>query len=145
MRRLFANRAGPTSCRGRGQALVEFALVAPLVFFLFFVLIEAGRLGASAAMVAEAARAAAHAGSFNSVTTDAPLRKAARDAVPLLGSLPDAAFTINPRGTDSGGPARVPGGTISVTVAFDYTVLPVFSTVFGSTLRLDSTSVMGVE
>lgn len=139
---------GAAARRGRaarGQSLVEFALAAPLLFILFLLLFEGARLGASAAMVTQAARAAAHAGSFAVVTTDAPLRAAGSAGVPLLGVLPASAFTIVPAGTDEGGPGRSPGGSIAVTVHVDYTVLPIFAPLLGSTLRLTSTTTMPVE
>lgn len=131
--------------RRPAQAMVEFAIVAPLLFFLFFALIEGGRLGVSAAMVVNAAREAAHAGTFDSVDTDAPLRTAANRAVPMLGTLPASAFTISPKGTDNGGPGRAAGGTISVTVDYAFPVNPLFATLFGNSLSLRSTSTMSVE
>lgn len=41
--RVAANRLSPARRRSRGQALPEFALVAPLFFLLLFGIIEAGR------------------------------------------------------------------------------------------------------
>jgi Flp pilus assembly protein TadG len=131
--------------RHGGQALIEFALVVPMFLSLAFMVLEAGRFGASLIMVTNAAREAAHAGSFVSVTTDAPLLTAANQSVPMLGTLPASAVRVTPAGTDNGGPGRTTGGTISVTVTFNYTVLPLFSNVLGTTIPMSASSVAPVE
>ncbi len=130
-----------------GQTTVEFALVSLLLITLSLFVVEAGRFGASYIMVASAAREGAHAGSFASVTTDAPLIAAANQAVPLLGTLPASAVSISPAGTDSSpaGPGRTPGGTITVTVTYTYSTLDMFSYIFGTTFSMTATSSMPVD
>lgn len=124
---------------------MEFALVVPAFFSIAFLVLEAGRFGASLIMVTNAAREAAHAGSFVSVITDAPLRTAANRSVPMLGTLPASAVQVTPAGTDSGGAGRSAGGTISVTVTYSYTVFPLFASVLGATIPMSATSVTQVE
>jgi len=58
--------------RSRGQALVEFALVFPLLFFLLALSIDLFRVDWVTSTVAEAARQGARQGVANEVPTDDP-------------------------------------------------------------------------
>lgn len=138
---------GPRGSRVRepGQAAVEFALAAPLLFFLFFMLIEAARFGVSLVMVGSVARQAAHAGAFASVTTDAPLVAAGNQVTNLLGTLPASAFTITPAGTDNGGPGRSVGGTVRVAATYQFPVHPLFTTFLGNGVAMSAAAQMPVE
>jgi Flp pilus assembly protein TadG len=70
--------------RERGGFTVEFALVFPLVVFILFVIIDAGRFIATRTMLAQAAAAGARAACLSSTTDPAPIQQAARDAAPAL-------------------------------------------------------------
>ncbi|GEM_PF-5101082 len=127
-----------------GQSTVELALVAMTLFMLSLFVIEVGRFSATYVMLANSTREAAHAGSFASVTTDAPLVTAANQASPLLGTLALSNFTIAPAGTDNGGTGRTAGGTITVTTTYSYNVLAAFN-IFDAPVTLTSTAQTKVE
>ncbi len=129
----------------RAQSLLEFALVIPALLLMLFGVLEVGRFRATADMVAQAARAGAHAGSFVSVKTDAPIIDAANKGVPLLGTLPASAVVTEPLGTDRSGPGRTKGGTITVTVTSIFRPTLFFAQFVGSSVPLSATSVQPVE
>ena len=114
--------------RSRGQAMVEFALVAPLFFLLVFAIIDFGRYVYTTNGLEQAAREAARIGSVgmrdgcaSTSTRDACIQQVARGRVPGLGgalSFPAAAtgeavsgpLTGPYAGTGRYGCFRVPGG-----------------------------------
>lgn len=130
--------------RSRAQAMVEFALVLPLAGLLIGVLIEGCVLVATAATVANAARAAAHIGSFVAAT-DTQILAAANTKTPLLHTLPCSAVVVTPRGSGGcpSGSGRVAGSTVTVTVNYTYRVMLLGA--LGTTIPLTATAIKQVE
>ncbi len=87
--------------RLRGQALVEFALVAPVLILLLFGLVDASRIGQSAVTVAEAARDGARQAAADASAADAPFDPAG------AGPCPGTAVTSAASGTGCLRDARV--------------------------------------
>jgi Flp pilus assembly protein TadG len=81
--------------RGRGQALVEFALVIPLFVLLIFGLIDLGRAVYINNSLAEAARDGARYGSVQARAFDDASRDAVADWVEArLSAVPDPNITV---------------------------------------------------
>jgi Flp pilus assembly protein TadG len=127
--------------RTRGQALVEFALVAPIFFFIILATIEAGRLMYHYAMLnhatREGARYAIIHGANSSDPTGPPadgsgadVKQAVRDAsLGLVGTLDVLAPVYSPIGSEcgDGGGTNDRGSSVVVAVTFSYPpILPVF-------------------
>ena len=64
-KRLRAATATPSRGRPRGQSVVEFALVVPVLFFLVIMIADFGRLYTAAVAIESAAREAADYGAFD--------------------------------------------------------------------------------
>jgi hypothetical protein len=127
--------------RSRGQALVEFALVAPLFFILLLGIIEAGRFIYHYEMLNNAARAGVryaiiHGAESGDPTgppddpTGADVRQAVSDAAISLVGVGDLTFV----GPDYSGPNGVTnkrGSTVNLSVGFAYSplipVLPIIN------------------
>jgi hypothetical protein len=78
----------------RGQALVEFALVAPVLLLILFGLVDASRISQSAVTVAEAARDGARQAVADASAADAPFDPA--------GSGPCPGFTVTSAASGTG-------------------------------------------
>jgi Flp pilus assembly protein TadG len=92
--------------RARGQALVEFALVAPALFMVFLGIFEIGRLFAIYIALQQGAQEAARIGSLPS-STQAQIVQQARNQTPLIGAglqdCSDNAITASACTSPSGG------------------------------------------
>lgn len=97
--------------RSRGQTLVEFALVLPIVILLFMILFDFGRVIFAQNAIAHDAREATRVGSVGTsdlfVAQDfadryVEIRRAARAIMPLA-DLPDSAITGGPATCDGTG------------------------------------------
>lgn len=107
-----------TCDRGRGQAMVEFALVAPLFFFLLFFAVTAGFYTLERASAVNAATAGARiaAGAQPSDLNQPALAEARSEAVRLLGSSMPGTSVRVPAAIFSPCPAldRIPEATVFV-------------------------------
>ena len=122
----------------KGQALVEFALIIPMLLLLVFGVIEFGRIFGAGLTVNNSAREGARLGAIGA-TDSAIITRVTNSAGILDSSL--VAVTITP--TES---SRVRGGDIQVNVSYPVTVVaPFISIITGDTVIVDSTCVMRVE
>ena len=122
----------------KGQALVEFALIIPMLLLLVFGVIEFGRIFGAGLTVNNSAREGARLGAIGA-TDSAIITRVTNSAGILDSSL--VAVTITP--TES---SRVRGGDIQVNVSYPVTVVaPFISIITGNIVIVDSTCVMRVE
>lgn len=107
--------------RRRGQGLVEFALVAPLMIFMLLITVDFARAYSAYIEVSNAARAGAIFGARSAelANDDDAVRDAALLETPTIyGSAPTVTPDLD---TDAGGYPR-----ISVTVEYDFSPLIIF-------------------
>ena len=141
--------------RSRGQTLVEFAMVLPIIFVVLVATLDLGRAVFVYNTLAQSARYAARLAIVNQNLTD--VRTAAIDSAPTLGLTTanvDVCFKIaftsqtdcsNPSVDNCPQNARTIGCLALVKTHVSYTPLtPVISTLFPS-LALSSTSVGSIE
>ncbi len=121
----------------KGQSLLEFALVLPLVILLVVGTIDLGYAVFLQNTISNAAREGARAGIIIA-NGDAQIRARVRTTAPGL-DLPDGQIIITPASSRS---FHEP---ITVTVTFPYHPLTPVIGSFVSTVNLSSTSVMSVE
>jgi len=123
-----------------GQALVEFALILPLLILILMGIFDLGRAFYAYSVVANAAREGARAGVI-ATATDADIRAAVRRYAIGLEPIPDSKITIIPSGS------RTSGGIVVVKVEYDFTaVTPLIDTFLpNGKLTLSSTATMRVE
>ncbi len=120
--------------KNRGQAMVEFALVLPILLLLLFGMIEFGRVFHEYLVVTHAAREGARVATLGG--TDAEILSSvniAADSVP--------ATVIVPQGT------RVRGSQVTVTVTSQVPIItPLFSAIIPQNpFPVSGTSIMRVE
>ncbi len=122
----------------KGQALVEFALIIPMLLLLLFGIIEFGRIFGAELTVNNGAREGARLGAIGA-SDSAIITRVTNSSGMLDSSL--VAVTITP--VES---SRVRGGDIQVNVSYPVMVVaPFISTLIGETVIVDSTCVMRVE
>ena len=135
--------SGQEKRRGRGQALVEFALIVPVFALILFALLDFGRVIYTQNTVEQAAREASRAGTLEAVDAAwkySQIRSAAINSAAGIG-LVNA--NISGQGCDD---CFYPGGAISgeivvVTVSTRVDlVTPILSQVVGGTFNVTSTS-----
>lgn len=120
----------------RGQSLVEFALILPLLILMLFGIIDFGRIFHAYLTIDHAGREAARAASIGKDDTQVT-NTAVTDAVGL--GLTADRVAITPTGT------RVSGNEVSITITYPITFLtPVIGSIVGS-ITLEDTTVMRVE
>lgn len=126
------------SCRG--QALVEFAMVLPLLVMLLLGLFDFGRGIAIYTSLAHSAREGARTGIYTSAT-DTDIRDTVRSQGVILTGLPDANIMITPPDP------RNSGDSLIVSVAYDFeAATPLISSFWGGgPLRITSTATVRVE
>jgi Flp pilus assembly protein TadG len=117
--------------RERGSAVVEFALVFPVVVFLMFGLLDAGRLMISQGMLSYAMISGARIAAVSSTTSWNTVQTAAVAAAPILG-IPQSAihYTLNGGTQDSGFTTRTTGDIMRVYSTYNFR--PAFLTVLGN-------------
>lgn len=130
--------------RGRhrllGQALVEFALVSPVLLFFLLGIVDFGRAVSSFIAVSEGAREGARAGIYATATDD-DIRNTVRLQSPMLGTLSDANISITPAYP------RGSGDNLAVGVSCDLEIYaPLINLIWGGgPLHLSDTARMKVE
>jgi len=122
----------------KGQALVEFALVLPLLLLLLFGIIEFGRVFGAELTVSNSAREGARVGAVGA--DDSVIIARAATAAGILDS---SLLSVGITPEES---ARVRGGDIQVNVSYPVTIVAPFISAFtGDTVMVDSTCVMRIE
>jgi Flp pilus assembly protein TadG len=151
-------KAGPSrrrSGRGRGQALVEFALVIPIFMLVLSGILDFGFLLYSRMTVINATREGAHAAILLTKTPTAihstvlgRVQSVAGVAGLTVASLTESEACVNTQSTSACSlvtPAAYPVAGDSVTVTVTYPYKSLFPLLFGSTFNLTSTVQMVFE
>jgi Flp pilus assembly protein TadG len=133
------------SARGRGQALVEFALIVPVFMLIGFGIFDFGFAFDSSLTISNAAREGARYGATDPNATNITNRVRL-----VAGRLNDSNLTVTVSCKTSAGTA-CPGGmagalagtTVVVSVSYSYRMMTPI--VFGTTIPLNSTAQMRVE
>jgi Flp pilus assembly protein TadG len=133
----------------KGAAMVEFAIVLPLLLMLVFGIIEFGIMLYDKAMITNASREGARAG----MVYDFPNRVTAAAIMSVVqtyttGHMITFGAAVNPTTTIPTGICVNAGDSLSVTVTYPYTflVLPKFVTsLVSNPLNLSATTVMRCE
>lgn len=121
----------------KGQSLVEFALVLPVLALLLMGIIDLGRIISAQLIVSEAARDAARYASIGNGDTQVGQTVSADTST--LGNT--VAWTITPTETN-----RQSGGTVTVDVSYSVDLFdPLLAVVLGKTYSVQSTMSMRVE
>jgi Flp pilus assembly protein TadG len=122
----------------QGQAVVEMALVLPLLLFLLFGIIEMGRVGYAYITVNNAARSAVRVATAGGLDQD--VQNAAINAAPSL-SVAELAIVITPTQTN-----RQSGQSVQVQVSYPvHLIVPLISTILPNPFVVNSTLSMRVE
>ena len=133
--------------RGRGQALVEFAIILPVFFLVVAGMFDFGLGIYSDLTLVNAAREGARLGVIDPGNTAAVEQRVREMAGNLDGSKLNVTVTCErPSGgvfTACTNPMWLPGDATKVTVDYDYTVF--FPVLFGTEIPLSSESKMRIE
>ncbi|OGS70228.1 MAG: hypothetical protein A2Y96_00535 [Firmicutes bacterium RBG_13_65_8] len=122
----------------RGQALVELALVIPVLLALVLGIVEFGRLFSAYMTIQHAAREGARLGVLGA--TDAEILSRVYANSPTL-DLAQLSVTVSPGFT-----LRTPGSILTVSVAYSFQVMvPIIDTLLGSTVPVAAVVSMRVE
>jgi len=124
----------------KGQTLVEFGLVLPLILLLLLAVLDFGRGVSAYLALAHSAREGARAGIYTS-TTDNEIRDTVRRQALMLGDLPESKIIISPAFP------RSSGDELQVTVTYDFdAVTPLVSAFWGGgALGMSSSARVKVE
>ena len=95
----------------RAATAVEFALVAPILFMLFFAMVEMGRSVMVHQLLVNAAREGARSAAFNTASASEVITQV-QDSL-ALSSVPGATVTVTPS-------PIVPGSSVTVAVQVPY-------------------------
>lgn len=122
----------------KGQSLVEFAIILPILVLIIFGIIEFGLLMNSYIVIQSASREGARIGIVGG--TDEDILDSVYTAASNL-DINRINVNINP---NEG--SRKPGDTLTVQVEYDYDILmPVISNLLGDSIRLRAKTSMRVE
>ena len=128
----------------RGQALVEFAVILPVIILILMGIVDLGRVFNAYVTIANAAREGARYGIvYGHSTDDAGIRnQVVTEALPAVQIVNDASHIVI---TDSG--SRNPGSELSVRVNYDFNaVTPLISSFWGGgALTIHASSTMVIE
>jgi Flp pilus assembly protein TadG len=166
-RRLRAERGARRSSatdRGRGQSLVEFALVIPIIILLVVGFVEIGRAVFAYNTVANAARQAVRVAAVNQLpdVTDCDASRPVEDpfephwslrgcaiaagaALGITAANVSVAYAAPASTTLSCAPTLHVGCIASVTVTYDYTISTPFVSLLIDNISMSQTSDMTVE
>jgi Flp pilus assembly protein TadG len=131
----------------KGAALVEFAIVLPLLLMLVFGMIEFSIMFYDKAVITNASREGARAG----IVYDFPARISTGDIETIVGNYCSGRLitfgSTNQETTNVSGPCINAGDTIIVTVTYpyDFLVLPNFVTTLTGSIDLSAVTVMRCE
>lgn len=122
----------------RGQALVELALVLPLLIILLMGTMEFGRIFHSYLLITNASREGARAGITSQ--TDSEIITKVKDVAATL-NLTDAQITITPNQS-----ARTRGVPLTVKVNYSVNLItPILDTIVPNPFPLSATTIMRME
>ena len=131
----------------KGAALVEFAIVLPLLLMLVFGMIEFSIMFYDKAVITNASREGARAG----IVYDVPARISTGDIETIVGNYCGGRLitfgSTNQETTTVSGPCINAGDTITVTVTYpyDFLVLPNFVTTLTGSIDLSAVTTMRCE
>lgn len=120
-----------------GQALIEFAIVLPLLLLILFGIFDFGRIFLDSFIINEAARDAARYASIGA--SDSEVVQVVNQDCALLNTA-KLGVTIVPAAA-----ARVSGGTVTVTVTYPVSFDPFLSFLTSGPLNLTGQTTMRVE
>jgi len=141
----LVGRARRGTHRSRGQSLVEFALVLPIMLFLFMMLFDFGRAVYAYSTVSDAARQGVRYAIVNQTTTT--IQSTAAGAATALGISPaSVAVAFHPAGQTTGVCSPIDLGCVAeVRVPYRWTAItPIIADVIGQ-IDMSSTARMPVE
>lgn len=122
----------------RGQAMVEMALVLPVLILLIFGIMEFGRVFNAYLIITNAAREGARVGIVGS--TDLKIFQTVEGAAPTLNNL-QLSVTVTPSSA-----YRVRGSSLTVDVDYPVNIYaPVISNIVGNPYMVKGSSTMRVE
>jgi len=145
MSRILGRARRGITHRSRGQGLVEFALVLPIMLFLFMILFDFGRAVYAYSTVADSARQGVRYAIVNQTT--ATIQSTAAGAATGLGIAPGSVqVAFHPAGTTVGVCAPIDLGCVAeVQVPYRWTAItPIISNVIGQ-VDMSSTARMPIE
>lgn len=121
-----------------GQALVEFAVILPILILLVMGIVQFGLLINSYLTLENAAREGARAGILGS--SDTEIQQVITATSPNLNN---KNLTINITPSES---ARISGGTLTVKLTYNYNLtIPIISSIFNNTVVLNTQTSMRIE
>ncbi|MCX7903857.1 MAG: pilus assembly protein [Caloramator sp.] len=122
----------------KGQSLVEFAIILPVLVFIFFGIIEFGLIMNSYIVIQSASREGARVGIVGG--TDGDILNFVYSAA---SNLDRNRITVNINPNEG---ARKSGDTLTVEVRYDYNILmPIIRNILGGNIRLRAKTSMRVE
>lgn len=122
----------------KGQALVEFAIVLPLILLIVLGIVQFGMLLSSYLSLTNAAREGARAGVIGGTNYD--IIETVKNTLPTLN--PDKMTIVS---TPSEG-YRVSGGTLTVSIDYNYEfTVPIISSLFNNNIVLKTQTSMRIE
>lgn len=128
-------RRRPAGRHRRGVAMVEFAIVANVLFLVIFTCIEFARLNMVRNLVQDAAYFAARTVIVPGATRDEAIGEADR----IMGALLAGGYTIDV------GEINSSSNEVSVTVSVDFDEVALFSPMFLKDATIESTATMSTE
>lgn len=122
----------------KGQSLVEFALVLPVLLLLLLGIMEFGLMFSNKLTLVNAAREGARYGAVHHIDSDFNAKVNSRIKSTAVGlNLTDSQITVNVDNTS---------GNISVKLTYGFTVLdPITSAIVGNSIALSASAVMALE
>lgn len=122
----------------KGQALVEFTIVLPILMLLIMGIFQFGMMLNAYITIGNAAREGARAGIIGS--SDAEIQNLIISTSPSL-EPENLLVSIIPSGTN-----RISGGTLTVNVTYNYKLtVPIISSLFNNVIVLNGQTSMRVE
>ncbi len=122
----------------KGQALVEFAIILPIILMLVMGILQFGMMLNAYLTIENASREGARAGAIGS--TDAQIQQLIISTSPSL-EPHDVTVSITPSETD-----RSSGDTLTVNIAYNYRlIVPIISNLFNNQVELNTQTSMRVE
>ena len=132
----------PSRVRHRGQALVEFALIVPILMFILVIAIDFGRLFyLNVGIINGAREGAAYGADHPTLPTTAEITTRVRQELGLSPADPSVTVTRTCSLTCFSIPAVSPPNTITITASTTFSFLtPFINTFFGGALPMSAAS-----